>query len=68
MLSYHTVQDVSEGKYWHPKILNVLKCIAEEILQRIIAMLPLRPKFYTANILHYTAGILVNTVDELFRL
>ena len=52
------------GKFSHPKILNVLKCIAEEILQRFIAMLS---KFYTANILHYT-GVLVNNVDELFRL
>ena len=69
MLSYHTVQNVivreNIGKISHPKILNVLKCIAEEILQRFIVMLS---TFYTANILHYTAGILVNNVDELFRL
>ena len=54
----------SEGKFSNPKILNVLKCIAEEILRRFIAVLS---KFYTVNILHYT-GILVNNVDELFRL
>ena len=47
-----------------PSKNHVLKCIAEEILQRFIAMLS---KFYTANILHYT-GILVSNVDELFRL
>ena len=54
---------VHEGRQNFP-IFNMLKCIAEEILQRFIAMLS---KFYTANILHYK-GILVNNVDELFRL
>ena len=53
------------GTISHPNILNVLKYIAEEILRRFIVMLS---TFYTANILHYTAGILVNNVDELFRL
>ena len=52
MLSYHIVQNVSEGigKISHPKILNVLKCIAEEILQRFIVMLSqcfTLPIFYT---------------------
>ena len=44
------------AKLSHPKILNVLKCIAA-------------PKIYSnvVKVLHYT-GILVNNVDELFRL
>ena len=43
------------AKFSHPKILNLLKCIAEEIYSNVV------------NISHYT-GILVNNVDELFRL
>ena len=56
MLSCHIVQNVVRAKFSNPKILDVLKCIAEQILQRFIAMLS---KFYTANILHYT-GILAS--------
>ena len=42
----------------------MLKCIAEEIFQSHVVKV-----LHCQYILHYTAGgILVNTVDELFRL
>ena len=62
-LSYHIVQMLVSKYIGKILIQNSLYC--RRNFQRFVVMLPV---FYIANIVHYTAGILVNNVDELFRL